>query len=416
MSIFTKSISQLTSNDLDELLQENAVENVRLEFKLEVPGKDETLKKLSSFANTFGGFLVIGAKADSNDGRLDGLPGVEPQSGYKQTIVQWCFGGVTPPLNAEVSDAIPGAKDAKVWYVIYVAESDLAPHFINGRKGVYVRTDEFSARFEARLANENELQSLLDRRKVVRERRSALFERAQKRFRKYAAASKATSSADVPNPETLLQFCVVPRFPSKPLCEIEELKTFITDQGLSWRHSSFPQHNGQVVFQHESALVLDATGDISMFEASVWGGLFYCSHINEDHGKLKGIHVYQVVGTVLLFVRHAGQMLSAMGYSGPILIETALSSIIGADWLYPMHGMFLNARRSAQLDDEVAFSVESTIEALGARPDAIAMQVLRSLFFAVNWPEAVRNQQGFENLIRKGYEYNFWTVPEKLAL
>ena len=41
--------------------------------------------------------------------------------------------------------------------MISVAESDVAPHFLNGRKGVWLRTNEFSARFEAQLADENEL-------------------------------------------------------------------------------------------------------------------------------------------------------------------------------------------------------------------------------------------------------------------
>lgn len=55
MSIFTKPLSQLTTADLQELLDDGAIENVRLEFKSDVPNKDETLKKLSAFANTFGG-------------------------------------------------------------------------------------------------------------------------------------------------------------------------------------------------------------------------------------------------------------------------------------------------------------------------------------------------------------------------
>src|SRR5579859_5283758 len=54
MSIFNKPASQVTEADLAELLQERAVESIRLEFKSNVPDKDETLKKLSSFANTFG--------------------------------------------------------------------------------------------------------------------------------------------------------------------------------------------------------------------------------------------------------------------------------------------------------------------------------------------------------------------------
>lgn len=54
MSIYNRSVESFSSEDVAELLAEGAVENVRLEFMREVPGKDETLKKLSSFANTFG--------------------------------------------------------------------------------------------------------------------------------------------------------------------------------------------------------------------------------------------------------------------------------------------------------------------------------------------------------------------------
>jgi hypothetical protein len=122
--------------DLQGLISDNAVENVRLELKSAIPNKDELLKKLSSFANTFGGILLIGAKADSKDGRIQDLP--------------------------------------QVCYVIFVAESDVAPHFLNNRKGVWVRTDEFSARFDHQLADENELKHLLDRRRLVRERRLRL--------------------------------------------------------------------------------------------------------------------------------------------------------------------------------------------------------------------------------------------------
>ena len=88
MSIFAKPVADLSLLDLEDLLAENAVENIRLEFKREIPTKDETLKKLSSFANTLGGFVVIGADARGADARVVGLPGVDPRSGYKQTVVQ----------------------------------------------------------------------------------------------------------------------------------------------------------------------------------------------------------------------------------------------------------------------------------------------------------------------------------------
>jgi hypothetical protein len=48
MSIFGTPLARITTSDLQELVQEVAVENARLEFKLLIPTKDETLKKLSS--------------------------------------------------------------------------------------------------------------------------------------------------------------------------------------------------------------------------------------------------------------------------------------------------------------------------------------------------------------------------------
>jgi hypothetical protein len=66
--------------------------------------------------------MIIGAKADSADGRLQDQPAV----------------------GVQVSDAIPAsAGNGKVCCVIHTAESDVAPHFVNGRKGVWVRSNEF---------------------------------------------------------------------------------------------------------------------------------------------------------------------------------------------------------------------------------------------------------------------------------
>src|SRR5229473_5300908 len=183
MSIYVTPVSQLKTSDLAELLQEQAVENTRLEFKREVPEKDETLKKLSSFANTFGGFVVIGAAAQSKDGRIEELRGVDEVPGYKQKIVDWCFKECSPPITVDVSGPIPTpSNNGKVCYVISVEESEIAPHFLNGRKGVWIRTNEFSERFHAAPATENELEQLLHQRELVLERRRHIVERARKRF------------------------------------------------------------------------------------------------------------------------------------------------------------------------------------------------------------------------------------------
>ena len=420
MSIFTKPLSQLATEDLQEMLQDGAVENVRLEFKSEVPDKDETLKKLSSFANTFGGFMVVGAKANSKDGRLEALPGVVPEAGYKQKVVAWCFQAVSPPLTVEVSDAIsaPGSN-GKVCYVIHTAESDATPHFLNGRKGIWIRTDEFSTPFRPVLADEHELRYLFDRRKLTRDRRAALLERAKKRFDTSIAKTHTDRGGNRTPFGPKLELCVVPRFPTHPLCEQQNLQPLIVKQEnvMHCRGQIFPNiTHGGVIAQHESAIVLNAAPGISsIFEANVWGMLFYGTSIASTEHQASGIHLHRVVGSLLLFVMHAGRMLPALGYSGPIYIQATVSPILGIRWLYAPNGVPFT-HSGSELDDEVTFSISSGTEELRDKADRVVMILLRSVLFSVNWAGQADNPQNLEALIRKGYEFNSWAAPTSLQV
>jgi len=415
MSIYTKPLSQIDTADLQELLTGRDIENVRLEFKSLVPDKDETLKKLSSFANTFGGFMVVGARANSDDGRIEDLPGVDEQAGYKQKVVAWCFNGASPPLTVEVSDPVPAPSGSgKVCYVIHTAESDVAPRFLNGRKGIWVRTDEFSARFEAQLANDNELRELFDRRKLIRERRIGLLERARKRFGTYVGKIQTNSSGNRTNLGPYLEFFVVPRFPARPLFEETRLKPIITDNYIRFGQLAFPRISGAVVSQHESAIVLQATLACLIFEASIWGSLFYGVKLAEDYSGTFGIHLNWFVGYTLVFIRHAAKMLQALGYAGPIHADVKLASMRGAKWMYgpSEHSTY----RGSELDDVIEFSIASTTDALQQKPDGVAMEILRYVFFSVNCPDLVDPPQNLENLVRDGYLANSWVLPDALLV
>ena len=66
--IFAKPVTEISTPDLQELLTDKAVENLRLEFKREIATNDERLKKLAAFANTIGGLVVIGAEGGGRRG------------------------------------------------------------------------------------------------------------------------------------------------------------------------------------------------------------------------------------------------------------------------------------------------------------------------------------------------------------
>jgi hypothetical protein len=417
MSIFTTPLSDVKYNDLQELLQESAVENVRLEFKAEVPSKEQVLKKLSSFANTYGGFLLVGATASSSDGRLSGLPGVDPQNNYKQQIVQWCFDGASPPLVVQVSDAIPvPGNTGKVCYVLFVPESELAPHFLNGRKGVWVRTDEFSQRYDPQLATENEIRHLLDRRKLTQNRRQDLVQRSRERFEAWRT-QQPIGSGPPDQVEARISISIGPTFPANPVCEQANLAQLFRSARLNWRQTQFPVPRARFVSQHESTLLLTSAAEsafVGLIEANTWGMLYYATEL-EKRGSAKsspdntpaGIHVYATAGYLLAFVKHAQLMLSKWTYEGPLIVNVSLSGILGVPWLYAEHNVGINGPHSA-LDDSFSFSILSDTSAIREHPDTLVLNVLQQVLFGMNWPEPAGSQEELKKLIDAGYKYNFW--------
>ena len=406
VSIFSTPISALATADLQELLNDQAVENVRLEFKREVPSKDETLKKLSSFANTFGGYLVVGAEA-GNDGRITGLPGVELQQGYKQTIIQWCAGSATPPLTAEVSDPIPAPEgNERVCYVISVAETELAPHFLNGRKGLYVRTGEFSSRFEPHLATEHELRYLLDRRSLVRERRATLVQRAHERFQTFSRQQTSVDPHGIKALPVFLSLTIVPQYPVRPVVEHARLLSLLRETSVAWRGTAFPK-DLSIISQHESALALRPGNRRSLLEANIWGVLSYATGIGEEREQYRGIHTPEFIGYILVFLEHAVRIIRALGLTTSLHVEVLLQGVRGVPWVhfpsrFPEHGP------CSELDDTLTFTLTTTPDALTQPGELLAMDILRLVFFAMNWPGTADDPKKLDALVNVGCHYNGW--------
>jgi hypothetical protein len=412
MPFFSKSITDLTTIDLEELLAQSAVENVRLEFKREVPGPEETLKKLSSFANTFGGYLLVGASASSSDGRLVAFPGVDRQRNFKQTIIQRCYEGIWPPIEVLVSDDIPAPNVSnKVCYVVYVPESLEAPHFLNHRKGAWVRTDEFSQRFETRLATFEELQHLMNRRALAINRREGLYERAVRRFESLAASEYAGYPGTTGSIGATLALGLCPLFPIRGLIEDRDLLSLVSSERVRWRQVGFPRAQ-ETVTQHESVLLLHPVAGFSSVEANVWGQLFYACEIEhltgEDGRQVSGIHLYAFLGHLLVFLEHARVIYRKIGYTGPLLVRTQLKSVRGKPFIYFPYGNTPEIGPASRIDDDISLDYELPASRLDAERDAVAGDLLRVLFFSLNWPQQAADPSLVSDLIAKAGYYNSW--------
>jgi len=404
MSIYNKSISDINADDLKELLGENAVENIRLEFKRNIPDKDNTLKKLSSFANTYGGFLIIGAE-ENKGGRLNSLPGVDKESGYKQKIIQWCQGAIYPPITPFISDPIPSISDGnKFYYVIFVGESAESPHFINSRKGIYVRTDEFSHRYEAQLATYNEIQHLANRRKMAIERRANIIKRAEYRFETYVSSpSKAT-----------LNLAICPEYPVERIINQKDLFPKLKSNLISWRRMNFPiTSESKSITQIESAIIFDTFYNKSMMEFNEWGLLQYLMQIEEkDESKVGGryIHLPELIGNILLCLKHAGQIYSAIGFNGMFYVEVKFKHIRNLPFFFEDFSIDYVSKTVSKLDDNFKLDISVSLQELVKKRDIIVVNILKIIFHSMNFKAGEKKINRF---LGKGYIYNSWAEPEE---
>jgi hypothetical protein len=172
-----------------------------------------------------------------------------------------------------------------------VPESELAPHFINGRKGVSIRTDEFTNRFRAELANENELQALFDRRRAVRERRDFNLQRARERFDAHITNRHTDAGGNLTKVGPILELCVTPRFPAQQLCLQGELQQYLNQAGFRWRGVQFLGPGSQAITAYESVVIRDRinAGSTSMFSIDVWGTCFYATQIAVEATNVAGV-------------------------------------------------------------------------------------------------------------------------------
>jgi schlafen family protein len=390
-------------------------EGYRVEYKstFDANVRDKIPKVLSSFANSHGGVLVVGVDT------LNGAPeppfqGFQPspREEFALTVENICLQNIYPPILPQTT-VVDSDVAGHVFLIIEVDQSAQAPHAIENSTKVYVRTGNAANPYD--LADVDLIFDLVKRRKEPFELRARLLERARKRFNTHLDIKHADRGGKRTDLGTVLQLSIGPRFPMRQLCRQEDLRPKAQESWTPWRGFMFPDPGSAVLSQYESAVVLDAAKGTSLFEVNVWGMLFYGARIYFESEEISGINLSAFLGYVLFFIRHGAKMLQSLGYSGPIAIETTLSPILGVNWLHEWAG-YPQAEPGSVLDDEVTLTVPTTSEALREKPDGVAMEVFRHVFFSVNCSGLADTPQTLEQLVRKGYEFNRWAPPQNLLV
>jgi hypothetical protein len=427
MSIYSKQINSLEYSDILVLLEDGAKENIRLEFKREYPSKDEILKKVSSLANTWGGYIVIGVEQDK-DGKISALTGVDPKPGFHQQVIEWCYGGIYPPISPIITAPIKKDDEShKVFYVIYVGESYDAPHFLNGRKGCYIRTDEYSQLFEPQFAMYDEILHLSNRRQQSIDIREKLVSRAKSRFDMHVKQSYTTYENVVGDIDLTVWLAIVPTFPRFAQIDVPILDKAINVVRLRARDNIYPL--GEPESQQDGYFFPDPRGiNFAYLEVDTHGLIYYSQELgsindeaqkklnieNSDY-KLTPSDIYfyssWVIAWAIFYMKYASQIYQAVGYEGPITLRLGLDRIKGRKLRIPRDHQGTNFATGVSLfDDNISIDKSLFASALQAGVLDVCKSLFRAITFASGWKNAYSVEDDFiEWQIDRALDYLMWS-------
>lgn len=128
----------MNKRELDELIKKG--ESSTLEFKRKISSYEKIAKEISAFANTIGGYLIVGVDDDGS------IVGVQSEKTVIDQIETACGFYIEPPIEPQIEINV-----LRGFYLIvcYISESNNKPHFIidsegNNTKKVYIRVGEKS--------------------------------------------------------------------------------------------------------------------------------------------------------------------------------------------------------------------------------------------------------------------------------
>jgi hypothetical protein len=216
--MFAMPTDVLTFEHVQHFCQALPRESVTLDYKLDFPKRLD--KTIAAFANTYGGYILIGVDETAIGEPVLPIAGVPLVSGLRERVVATALDAIFPPVNPEVKvvefKSAGAISPDRAVVVVRVHESYDSAHAVDAGKTVYLRVDNISDHF-LRQATISEVEWLLNKRQRPLALKEQLLDEARNRAANYLVTYRTAKRASTSEPRGKYILWTIPTFPRSEL-------------------------------------------------------------------------------------------------------------------------------------------------------------------------------------------------------
>lgn len=384
--MFGIPIEKIEFADIDAFCRSGIREGILLDFKKDFPARLE--KAIAAFANTYGGFVLIGIDETSTNSPVTPIHGVALGSGLRERVIQVAINAIYPPVIPEVKvvefKSRPDLKaNDRAVVVIRVHESDVGSHAVDGRTTVYLRVDNVSDPY--RKATVDELEWFANKRGRALAEKNRVIGIAQEHSRNYLIRLRAQHQLPTTHPRARFAFWTVPTFPHGPVASPQEFLKICPSLSIflpSHRHilplGSVLPITGGIYFDG------DYRSDYRYTEVQQQGLVYHeYGFWWDDEDRWRGWVFPNAVAELLLAsLAFGARLYQRVGYWGLVDVEFRLVGVRGRKFGAPNS---MSMSQHIALDDIVAVQARETVSLLSADTSKIAKALYQEILWGFGW-------------------------------
>lgn len=381
MSLFTKPINEITIDDVETFCKQGIGEGVRLEYKKDFSGKNanrQIAKEVASFANTYGGLLLIGVDEDDRKPKTP-LSGIDFTEGLEEKIVSIALKGINPPVFPEIQVCELKKNPEKAIIVIRVQESDETPHRIEQDTKIYIRA---ASQSEPALARFEEIEWLINRREKAIANRERLLRRAYQRFaEKYKENKPGVKLA-------CRGMSIIPLYPHGELTRYLELPNRVVTTAVRCPAGEFPEnvYNGvalqeSIIFS--SSMPWNDSMEIKHTEINSFGLIFHKESVFETSVSgeqvIEDPRTLEMIYKTLLFAK---KFYKETGFGGIAYVRLFFKGIKGRALTLP--NLFPSGKKKYknEFDDEINIERKVSVSKLLEDFEGVVLDLYREFLWS----------------------------------